>query len=287
MAVTEETPKKTGRAPSFFVSHGAGPFAILNAPFQLQLVDLCEKTRWVLDGWKGVILVTAHWVTDQPHISSGPKPHIYYDYIDGLEGIPPEAWEIKYESRGDTEVAHEIKRRLDKQGFNCVLDDERGWDHGVWVPMKLLRPDGDLPIVQVSVPGNMGERETPEALKLGAALESFRDDGWVILGSGSSYHNFDAVIPAIMGVPGAKDAPDNRPFEAALQKVAFTEDVEERRRLMLTWRDWFPENEVVQPIGKAEHFMPFIVNIGASGGDKGTLLGTWDLFGTKMTSYVW
>jgi len=286
VAITAAPPTK---APSFFVSHGAGPFAILNAPFQIGLNHLCEETKYLLDGWKGVIVVTAHWLTEQPHVSVGPNPGVYYDYIDGLDGIPPEAWEIKYEARGDPEMAKEMKKRLDAAGFETMLDDTRGWDHGVWVPMKLLRPEGDMPIIQLSIPtGGSEDHKTQQSLKLGAALESFRDDGWVILGSGSSYHNFDAVIPAIMGVPGAKDAPDNRPFEAALKKVATEiEDKEERDKAMLTWREWFPDHDVVHPIDKAEHFMPFIVNVGAAGADKGRKLGDWEMFGTLMTSYVW
>ncbi|OCK82593.1 Extradiol aromatic ring-opening dioxygenase [Lepidopterella palustris CBS 459.81] len=285
MAVPETEPPT--RAPSFFVSHGAGPYAVLNAPHQMPLVKLCEETRYVLDNSKGVILVTAHWVTEQPHISSGAKPHVYYDYIDGLDGIPPEAWEIKYEAPGHPELARRIKEKLDKAGFNSVLDDERGWDHGVWVPMLLLRPEGDLPIVQVSVPGNIGDRETEESLKLGAALESFRDEGYVILGSGSSYHNFDAIIPSIMGVPGAQDPPNNRSFEDALEKVAYIKGKEDRQKAILKWRETFPDNEVVHPEGKAEHFMPFVVSVGAAGADPGKKLGEWDLYGATMTSYVW
>jgi len=280
------TDSKPTRAPSLFVSHGAGPFAILGAPHQQPLVDLCEKSRYVLDGAKGVILVTAHWETDQPHISSGAKPHLYYDYFaNEAKQLPKEAWEIKYDAPGDPELAKLMKERLDKCGFNCVLDDERGWDHGVWVPMILLRPQADLPVIQISIP--TGPNNSEQSLELGKALESFRDDGYVILGSGSSYHNFDAIIPSIMGVPGAADPPNNRPFEDAMEEIALMKDADQRIKAMAKWRETFPDNEVVQPRGKDEHFMPFLVNIGAAGSDVGKKLGEWNLFGTIMTSYVW
>jgi aromatic ring-opening dioxygenase catalytic subunit (LigB family) len=278
------TPK--GRAPSFFVSHGAGPFAILGAPHQQPLVDLCKETQWVLDGAKGVIVVTAHWQEDQPHISSGANPEIYYDYDrEGAADLPPEAWEIKYPCKGDPELANRIKERLDKAGFKSVLDDKRGWDHGVWVPMILLRPQGDLPVVQVSIP--TPENETEESLKLGRALESFRDDGYIILGSGSSYHNFEAIIPSILGYPGAPPVPNNRPFEDAMEKVALTADIEQKVEVLKKWREDFPDAEVVQPSGSSEHFMPFLVSVGAAGNDVGKKLGEWNLFGTIMTSYIW
>jgi aromatic ring-opening dioxygenase catalytic subunit (LigB family) len=286
MAIEKKTAFKGGRAPSFFVSHGAGPFAILGAPHQQPLVELCKETQWVLDGAKGVILVTAHWQTDQPHISSGANPEIYYDYFDEeSKQLPKEAWEIKYPCKGDPILAQRIKERLDKEGFESVLDDKRGWDHGVWVPMLLLRPQADIPVVQVSIP--TPEKETEHSLKLGVALESFRNEGYVILGSGSSYHNFDAIIPSIMGVPGAPPVPNNRPFEDAMEKVATIESRDEKLSVMSKWRETFPDNEVVQPVGKSEHFMPFLVNIGAAGSDVGTKLGEWNLFGTIMTSYIW
>jgi len=286
MAIEKRTAFKGGRAPSFFMSHGAGPFAILGAPHQQPLVNLCKDTQWVLDGAKGVILVTAHWQTEQPHISSGANPEIYYDYFDEeAKQLPKEAWEIKYPGKGDPVLAQRIKERLDLEGFESVLDDKRGWDHGVWVPMLLLRPQADIPVVQVSIP--TPKKETEQSLKLGIALESFRDDGYVILGSGSSYHNFDAIIPSIMGVPGAPPVPNNRPFEDAMEKVAKTKDRNDKLTEMGKWRETFPDNEVVQPFGKSEHFMPFLVNIGAAGSDVGTKLGEWNLFGTIMTSYIW
>lgn len=286
MTIEKKTAFKGKRAPSFFVSHGAGPFAILGAPHQQPLVDLCKETRWVLDGAKGIIVVTAHWQTDQPHISSGANPQIYYDYFaEEAKQLPKEAWEIKYPGKGDPDLAQRIKERLDQSGFESVLDDQRGWDHGVWVPLLLLRPQADIPVVQVSIPNPADE--TKMSLKLGAALESFRDDGYVILGSGSSYHNFDAIIPSIMGVPGAPPIPNNRPFEDAMERVASLNSHDQKVDQMSKWRETFPDNEVVHPIGKSEHFMPFLVNIGAAGSDIGTKLGEWNLFGTIMTSYIW
>ncbi|EXJ87202.1 hypothetical protein A1O3_04161 [Capronia epimyces CBS 606.96] len=282
------TPTTTKRAPAFFVSHGAGPFAILGTPHQQPLVDLCKETRWVLDGAKGIIIVTAHWETDQPHISSGAAPELYYDYFDNLANeLPKEAWEIKYPgAKGDPELARRIKEKLDKDGFQAVLDDQRGWDHGVWVPMILLRPQADLPIVQVSIPAG-ADAATENSLKLGRSLEAFRDDGYVILGSGSSYHNFGAVIDSIMGKPGAPPVPSNRPFEDAMEEVATIPDADEKVRRALKWREEFPNSEAVQPVGSSEHFMPFLVNIGSAGNDVGKKLGEWELFGTIMTSYIW
>jgi len=274
------------RAPAFFVSHGAGPFAILGAPHQQPLVELCKETRFVLDGCKGVILLTAHWQADQPQITSSAKPELYYDYFDEqAKDLPKEAWEITYPAKGDPELAKRIKERFDAAGYSAVLDDKRGWDHGTWVPMILLRPDGDLPCIQVSIPETANTAE--DCIKYGQILGSFRDEGYCVLGSGSSYHNFEAIIPSIMGVPGAPPVPNNRPFEDELERVATKLKGEERMKAALHWRDTFPDHEVVQPVGRDEHFMPFICSIGAAGADQGKKLGEWDLFGTTMTSYVW
>jgi len=279
-----DTPSK--KAPVLFVSHGAGPFAILGADFQKGLVELCEKSRWVLDGWKGVIVVTAHWQEDQPHISSGARPEIYYDYFaEESKSLPKEAFEIKYPGPGNPELAKRMKERFDAAGYQAVLDDKRGWDHGVWVPMILLRPQLDMPVVQMSIPTS-GPNETEEAIKIGRVLESFRDEGYLILGSGHTYHNYDAVIGSIMGGPGATPVPSNRPFEDELERVSTKLTGEERMKAIASWRQTFPDSEAVHPLGKEEHFLPYLVSIGAAGNDPGKRLGEWEMFGTISSSYL-
>jgi aromatic ring-opening dioxygenase catalytic subunit (LigB family) len=250
-------------------------------------VELCNETRWVLDGAKGIIVVTAHWETDQPHISSGAKPELYFDYFEeNAKELPKEAWEFSYPAPGDPELANKIKEKLERDGFEPVLDSERGWDHGVWVPLLLLRPEADLPVVQVSIPKGEEFAATKSALKMGRSLEAFREEGYIILGSGSSYHNFAAVIDSIEGKPGAPPIESNRPFEDAMEEVAKIPDADEKCRRMQKWRD-FPASEAVQPPNSSEHFLPFIVNIGSAGSDIGKKLGEWELFGTIMSSYIW
>jgi len=272
-----------------FVSHGAGPFALLGADFQKGLVELSEKSRWVLDGVKGVIVVTAHWQEDQPHISSGAAPELYFDYFaEESKQLPKEAWEFKYECKGNPELAQRIKERFDEAGYKAVLDDKRGWDHGVWVPMILLRPQADLPVVQMSIPAQ-GPNEDAESIKYGKILESFRDEGYLILGSGHTFHNYDAVIGSIMAPPGSEvvPVPDNRPFEDELDRVSTKMVGEERQNAMLKWKSTFPNSSAVHPVGKEEHFLPFLVSTGAAGTDTARRLGEWHMFGTISSSYIY
>jgi len=278
-------PEAPKRGPVFFVSHGAGPFVILKVPHQMPLVNLFEETAWVLDGCKGVIVVTAHWMTDKPHISSAARPPIYCDYFDVPgDPLPKEAWDIVYDAPGDPETARRIKEALDKTELGGVLDDERGWDHGVWTPMMLLRPQADMPVIQVSIP--FGQDVPERAIAFGKVLEQFRDEGWCILGSGHTYHNFEAIIGPIMNVPGAPNAPDNRAFEDRLEEVATMKDKNKRLAAIANWRS-FPDAEAVQPTGSDEHFTPFLVAMGAAGEDPGKKLGEWGMFGTTSSSYMW
>ncbi|EXJ82860.1 hypothetical protein A1O3_06675 [Capronia epimyces CBS 606.96] len=282
----KETPKSK-RAPCFFVSHGAGPLAILRVPHQQPLIDLCKETAWVLDGCKGVIVVTAHWEAEKTYISSAAKPPIYCDYfpVPG-EPLPKEAWEIVYDAPGDPELARRIKESAEKQGLEAELDEERGWDHGVWTPLMLTRPQADLPVIQVSIPRGDPETVISKSFALGKALEPFRDEGWAILGSGHTYHNFPAIIEPIMNVKGAKLPPNNRAFESKLEEVATQQDLNKRLDGLSKWRS-FPDSEAVQPIGNDEHFTPFLVTAAAGGYDPGRKLGEWEMFNTISSSYIW
>jgi len=273
------------RAPVYFVSHGAGPFVILKKSHQMPLVNLLEETKWVFDGCKGIIVVTAHWLTDKPTISSAPNPPTYCDYFDVPgDPLPKEAWEMDYPAKGDPETARRIKEALDKAGLEAELDDVRGWDHGVWTPLMILRPAADLPVLQVSIP--QGENVPERAIALGKTLETFRDEGWAILGSGHSYHNFLAIIEPIMDVPGAKLPPSNRTFEDKLEEVLTQGDPEKAVEGIKNWRSW-PDAEAAQPAGSDEHFTPLIVSVGAAGKDTAKKVGEWPMFGTTSSHWVW
>ncbi|KAH8749735.1 catalytic LigB subunit of putative aromatic ring-opening dioxygenase [Diaporthe sp. PMI_573] len=275
------------RAPVLFVSHGGGPYAVLGAPHHREMVKLCQDVRWVFDNVKGVIVLTAHWETEVPHISHSPEPGVWYDYTEEASGDLPEgAWEIEYPAKGDVKLAEAVKARFVEHDLNPVLDDKRDWDHGVWVPLKMLRPEADLPVVQVSIP-NARDAGTEAAFKWGAALESLRDQGYMILGSGSSYHNFDILINATLGREGEPEIPSNREFEQAMKAAATTADPAAKWAKVANWRWDFPDSEAVHPLGKSEHFLPFISCLGAAGSDVGRLLGEWTLFTSIMSFWVW
>ena len=156
---------------------------------------------------------------------------------------------------------------------------------GTWIPMILLRPNGDLPCIQVSIPQTLNSAE--DSLKYGRVLESFRHEGYCILGNGSSYHNFAAIILSIMGVPGAPLIPDNRPFENELKRAATKLKGKREWNLRLIREINFLTTKLSSQWGRTSISCHFLVSIGAAGADQGMKLGEWDLFGTTMTSNVW
>lgn len=122
---------------------------------------------------RAIVLITAHWQTDEPTISSAASHELLYDYYN----FPPEAYQLKYSAPGQPDVAREVKAALEEQGLTASLDPKRGWDHGVFIPMMLVAPKAEVPIVQMSVL----ESEDPEThLRMGAALARLRESNIAI-----------------------------------------------------------------------------------------------------------
>lgn len=172
-------------APAIFVNHGGGPLPLLgekdHVPLTKFLKDDIHK-HIDLKEIKAIILVTAHWEESKVTISSGKHHKLYFDYYN----FPPESYKYKYDAPGDPELAQRIHEQLKKAGIDSKLDAERGWDHGVFVPMILINPKADIPIVQISVLSN---QDPVQHYKLGKVLKQFRKEGVAVFGSGMSYHN--------------------------------------------------------------------------------------------------
>ncbi|KAK1676805.1 Extradiol ring-cleavage dioxygenase, class III enzyme, subunit B [Colletotrichum godetiae] len=282
MAVPE-----TQRAPSLFISHGAGPLPLIHPDlenFRQQVAKLGSR----LDGVKGIILLSAHWESNEPEITALEDPGLYFDYgtVAAAQAlVPPEAYETKYPILGNAALATEIKKRLLDCGFQPVLDYKRGLDHGVFVPLKIMRPNADIPVVQVSVlTGKNEEEATDKNLRLGRALEYFRDFGYAIMGSGGSYHDFLTIQDVFQGAGELPSGAEE--FEDYLKSTAAISDASTREEALKRWRET-PSSYVSHVKAEAEHFWPFLVAAGSGGDTAGQQILKLLSHGVPMSFYEW
>ncbi|CAN8099753.1 unnamed protein product [Discula destructiva] len=272
------------------ISHGGGPMPVLGDPGHADLVrSLTKKVPALLKlntpaAPRAIVVVTAHWSTAQPTVSTGAHHDLYYDY----GGFPPEAYELKYPAPGSPEVAREVKAALDAVGFKTAEDSKRGWDHGVFIPLLLINPAANIPIVQLSV---LQSEDAAAHLRMGRALATLRDANVAIVGSGfASLHNFRLMFALRdSGAATARAVADVvRVWNAALTEavVGGGEAAEEEREArMVKWRE-FPNAYEAHPRGRAEHFLPLLVCVGAAAGEKGTgYVDDWH--GADIWSFYW
>lgn len=264
-------------APAVFVNHGGGPLPVLGDKDSAGLTKFLRdevKKHVNFKEIKAIILVTAHWEENVVHISSSKNHDLYFDYY----GFPPETYKYRYDAPGDPELAKQIHSVFSKAGIPSKLDPKRGWDHGVFVPMMLIHPDADIPIIQVSVLSNQSPEEH---YKLGEALYEFRKEGIAIFGSGMSYHNMREFRsqrrPAVIV---------NKEFDDFLYD-ACTANSDKRKNSLISW-DKQPGARNAHPPGAAEHFMPLIVIAGAGGEGPGERIFNWDMSGAfRLSGFIW
>ena len=169
-------------APIIYIPHGGGPLPPFGHEGHKEMIDFLKS---VVESWSKpeVILVgSAHWEAPVPSVLSASDPGLLYDYY----GFPPGAYEVDYQAPGNPELAAKVQHALKKAGFEIVAVDDRGFDHGLFVPLKLMYPEANIPCIQVS----LIEGLDPAAhVRLGRALAPLRDRNILTIGSGMSYHN--------------------------------------------------------------------------------------------------
>ncbi|KAH8651311.1 Extradiol ring-cleavage dioxygenase, class III enzyme, subunit B [Xylariales sp. PMI_506] len=255
------------RGAAICVSHGGGPMPVLGDPNHKDIVQsLTTRVPKILrlgtpEAPRAIIVVTAHWSTSQPTISSGSRHSLYYDY----GGFPPESYKLKYDAPGSPEVAEEVRVALANAGFDPVMDSKRGWDHGVFIPFLLINPAADIPIVQLSV---LRSEDPREHLRLGQALSALRDTNVAIVGSGfASFHNLRLMMPMLYGQgSGGKFQNTVKAWNAKVTEAVSHPKLEDRGAALDKWRD-IPNSYDMHPPHGAEHFLPLIVTAGSAGDD--------------------
>ena len=177
--------KKKGTV--LFIPHGGGPLPILGDPGHQELIKFLEKIKTKINKPSSIIIVSAHWEEEEVKITSGEKPSLIYDY----SGFPEETYKIIYPATGNPALANKIKILLNAQNINSKLDTERGFDHGVFIPLKIMYPDASIPCVQISLLNNLDPKKH---IEIGKALTSLMDENILILGSGMSFHNLKIFL---------------------------------------------------------------------------------------------
>ena len=273
-------------APVIALSHGGGPMPLLGDKDHAAIVHSLERRVPQILGLgtpsapRAIVLVTAHWSTATPTISAGESPSLLYDY----GGFPAAAYKIKYPARGDASLAREIKALFNEEGLDAVLDSSRGWDHGVFVPMKLVNPAADVPIIQVSV---LESEDATAHLRMGQALGKLRDKNIAIVGSGfATLHNFSAMFALRGGKENTALKKAVSEWSVALTAATDLSGKKDRWDALARWRD-MPHADSMHPPHGGEHFMPLLVCAGAAGDGEQMSHYTDTFNGVDYYTYYW
>lgn len=246
------------RMPTYFISHGGGPWAFMDGEFRKAFAKLenwlREFPRELPSKPEAILMISGHWEDEDFAVMANPNPPMVYDYY----GFPEHTYHIRYPAPGSPELAKKIQDLITKAGLKAHLDYERGFDHGTFVPLAVAFPNADLPIVQLSIRSDYN----PEVhLQLGRAISSLRDEGILIMGSGLSYHNLRRF--------DIRAAEPSKEFDSWLQKTLINSESGERWQRLIEWEK-APSARVAHP--REDHLLPLMVAVGAAETEKGELV---------------
>jgi 4,5-DOPA dioxygenase extradiol len=232
--------------PGLFVSHGAPTLAIDYAdPTHVFLKQLGGR----IPRPKAILMVSAHWDTDVATITSAPRHTTVHDFY----GFPEPLYALRYPAPGAPDLAREVAQMLQAKDFSVRLDPERGLDHGAWVPLILMYPEADIPVLQLSLQTSAG---TGHHLRLGEALKPLAARSILVIGSGGATHNLREFFRPTPGLDPGYAAE----FTAWLKQVLERRDLES----LVNYRRLAPHAVRAHPT--EEHFLPLLVAAGAADG---------------------
>jgi 4,5-DOPA dioxygenase extradiol len=234
--------------PTLFLSHGSPMLALQDSPARRFLQGLGKS----LERPQSIVMVSAHWETrGGPAVSLAERPETIHDF----GGFPRALFEVQYPAPGAPEAARRAAALLEESGIAVGSSAERGLDHGAWVPLKLMYPEADIPVTQLSVVRGAGPAEHE---RLGLALAELRKEGVLVVGSGSLTHNLYEFRGQHIDAPVPHWVND---FEVWMKARLESSD----RAALLDYRQAAPFAAQNHPT--EEHLLPLFVAMGAAGPD--------------------
>jgi len=261
------------RMPVLFVPHGAGPCFFMD----WNPADTWDRMAAFLKGIaatlprtpRAIVLVSGHWLEPAFSVTGHARPPLIYDY----HGFPAHTYELRYPAPGDPALAGRIAQLLDQHGAPARVDADRGFDHGMFIPLKLMFPKAEVPVVQLSLRRDL---DPAAHLEAGRALAAMRDEDVLIVGSGMSFHN-------MRGYGDPRYTPVAAKFDAWLSAAVESEPLQ--REAML--RDWTsaPHARDSHPPRGEEHLLPLLVAAGAGADSAGRKVYSEEVMKTTLSAF--
>ena len=253
-----------------YLPHGGGPSFFMTGERKRLYQDTENFLRSVSGTLpttpQAILMVTAHWEKHIPSFTGGAKPALIYDY----SGFPPETYEIQYPAPGQPALAARAAALLQEAGYPVRVDDDYGWDHGVFIPLKVMFPEANIPVVAMSIHPSLD----PELhCKLGQALSRLREEGVLVVGSGMSFHNLRNF---------AQGGPASEQFHAWLDEALAGDQAQRTERLM-HWHT-APGGAASHP--REEHLIPLMVASGAGSDSPGRRMWSGRVGPTHLGAWV-
>lgn len=263
------------RAPVLYLPHGGGPMPLLDDPAHAGLIRFLKQLGRQLARPQAIVLISAHWEAPRPAVYADAQPGMLFDYYN----FPPETYQYRYPAPGSPALAARIVDLLQGAGLPCDKVEGRGYDHGTFVPLMLVYPEADIPVVQLS----LLEGLDPAAhLRLGAALAAMRDDNVAIIGSGMSFHNLRAIFAGPRPELGQASDAFAQWLVQSMTDAALSPA--QRLQALQEWQQ-APNASFCHP--RAEHLLPLHVCAGAAGGSLADLLFDEELMGHRVSGFGW
>jgi aromatic ring-opening dioxygenase catalytic subunit (LigB family) len=256
-----------------YISHGGGPMPILNDPTHEKMIDFMNHLPEKLNKPKAIVVFSAHWEENMVTIQSGKAPGMVYDYY----GFPEASYQIKYPCKGHIELAKEIAGLFEASGVPYQLNDERPYDHGSYIPLIMMYPEADIPVIQVSLNHNL---DAKTHLEIGKALRPLMKDNILFIGSGFSFHNmrhFDFTGR------NAEDARNNA-FQNKLIEICCNPLEEEGRWSQLINWEHIEGARYCHP--REEHLLPLHICVGLSTQAASKVFDDY-ITGKRATGFLW
>ena len=240
----------TSEFPAYFISHGGGPWPWMQEERETAYAELTAALSSIIPSLphkpEAILMISAHWEKRAFTVQSSPNPGMLYDYY----GFPEYTYTVRYASPGSPELAHEVVQLLQSQSIPAGLDASRGYDHGMFCPMQVIRPEADIPVVQLSLKSGLSPREH---IIMGRALRPLRSKGIFIVGSGLSYHNLQ-----LFNRHAAKPSEE---FDTWLNHTVTQFCGEERDARLENWEK-APSARIAHP--REEHLIPLMTVVGCA-----------------------